>query len=69
MTSAPRGYSGKTGAGRAKARPKAVRDVESVECPARPAGGWHFLTNRGAATLCRFCEVEWRTLDAELRPR
>jgi hypothetical protein len=56
-----------TGAGRPTGKPKRVPNVERVACPARPLGGWHWLTNRGATTLCRFCRKDWATLDAEVR--
>jgi hypothetical protein len=69
MTSAPRGYDGKTGAGRAKARPKAVRDVETLPCP---RGGLHKLTNSavrgGLVSACR-CGKTWSELDAAERGR
>lgn len=48
-------------------KPKRVASVESQPCPARDPGGYHFLTNRGALTCCRFCGASWAALDEAVR--
>lgn len=47
--------------------PPKIIDVETMACPSRPEGGYHWLTTSATAVVfCRACKKTWMDLDAEL---
>lgn len=57
----------KTGAGRKTTGEAKVPSVESVECDGLPVGPHELTNDRRGVTSCRWCGVDWATLDALVR--